>query len=114
MSKKTVDSEKVAGKTVVEGEKVLQPVQRGGNGFEEALMSLTGEYVWLWAINYVYAGILVDCSSTDVRLEEATLVLESGEFKNNDFKEFEVLPFPVHVRTAAIESFSKCWKRPKQ
>lgn len=82
-------------------------------GFEEALARLTGEQVWLWCINYVYYGTIADVSSTDVLLENATIVLESGDFKDDSFKEYENVPYPVHVRTSAIESFSKCWKRPK-
>jgi hypothetical protein len=82
-------------------------------GFEEALSRLTGEYVWVWCVNYVYAGQIVDVSATDVLLHDATIVLESGDFKDKHFKEFENIPVPVHVRTSSIESFSQCWKRPK-
>lgn len=81
-------------------------------GFEEGLARLTGEYVWLWCVNYVYAGTILDVSSTDVLLDNPTIVLESGDFKDETFKEFENVPFNVHVRTSAIESYSKCWKRP--
>ena len=71
----------------------------------EGLTALLGERVTLFCMNYIYSGKLTGVNSTCVLLEEAGIVYETGDFKSTDWKDFQKLPKPVYVMTAAIESF---------
>lgn len=73
----------------------------------EGLQALRGERVALWCANYIYAGKLVSVNETDVLLDDAKVVYETGELCAKGWKDAQPLPGPWYVRTAAIESYGK-------
>ena len=76
----------------------------------EGLASLLGEKVVLFCMNYIYAGTLTGVNTTDVLLENASIVYETGELTAKTWKDAQALPFPLYVKTAAIESYGKAAK----
>ena len=73
----------------------------------EGLVSLMGEKVTLFCLNYIYTGILVGVNNTFVKLEKAAIVYETGEFNSSSYKDAQSLPHEWYVQTSAIESFGK-------
>jgi len=72
----------------------------------EGLLSLIGQRVTLFCVNYIYTGDLVGVNSDDVLLENAGIVYETGAFNTKDWKDYQKLPNAVYVRTSAIESYT--------
>jgi hypothetical protein len=62
--------------------------------------------VTLFCMNYIYTGKLVGVNDSFVKLENASIVYETGSFSEKDWKDAQKLPNPVYVMTALIESFS--------
>jgi hypothetical protein len=71
----------------------------------EGLISLMGERVTLFCVNYIYEGILAGVNDTCVLLEDAGIVYETGALKGTGWKDRQALPSKHYVQTAAIESF---------
>lgn len=71
----------------------------------EGLVSLLGERVTLFCVNYIYTGKLAGVNETFVLLENAALVFETGDFKEKSWKDAQKLSDTWYVQTAAIESF---------
>lgn len=72
----------------------------------EGLMSLLGQRVTLFCMNYIYTGTLIGVNSSCVLLEKAGIVYETGPFHEKNWKDFQELPNNVYVQLAAIESFT--------
>lgn len=77
----------------------LQEVE--GQGLE----ALLGEQVTLFCLNYIYHGKLIGVNTTDVLLEDAHIVYETGSFDSKQFKDIQRLTKEWRVRTSAIESY---------
>lgn len=77
----------------------------------EGLESLLGKKVILFCLNYIYAGTLRGVNVTCVKLEDASIVYDTGGFNSNKFTTAEKLPFPHYVQTSAIESFGETDKK---
>lgn len=72
----------------------------------ESLTALLGENVILYCMNYFYAGKLVGVNDTDVQLEDASIVYETGPLNAKTWANAEKLPSSLwYIRTAAIESY---------
>jgi hypothetical protein len=72
----------------------------------EGLVSLLGENVILYCVNYFYAGKLVGVNNEDVQLEGAKIVYETGPLSAKEWTNAEALPAKVwYVRVASIESY---------
>lgn len=72
----------------------------------EGLTALLGENVVLFCMNYFYAGKLVGVNDTDVQLENACIVYDTGALNAKSWATAEQLPSKVwYVRTSAIESY---------
>lgn len=72
----------------------------------EGLMSLMGQRVTLFCLNYIYTGNLVGVNDTCVCLEQAAIVYETGPFNEKNWKDSQPLPKPVYVMLACVESFT--------
>lgn len=72
----------------------------------EGLISLLGDNVLIFCINYNYAGKLEGVNDTCVKLTNAGIVFETGAFNATEFKDFQKLG-DVYVQTSSIESFTK-------
>lgn len=72
-----------------------------GDGLEKLL----GERVQVWCINYIYCGKLVGVNEHDIVLEDAEVVYQAGELKNDGWDASERIAEELFVRTASIESY---------
>ena len=81
--------------------KIVNVVEVEGEG----LVSLLGENIMLFCMNYIYAGKLVGVNEKDVLLEDASVVYETGELCAKTFKDAQKTPGSLYVRTTAIESY---------
>jgi hypothetical protein len=73
----------------------------------EGLISLLGEQVLLFCVNYFYAGKLIGVNTDFVLLENGGIVYETGPFTDKQYKDFQKVSDKLYVRTAAIESFTR-------
>lgn len=73
----------------------------------EGLEGLLGQKVQLWCLNYFYTGILVGVTDADVKLEDASVVYETGGLSAEKWKDAQALPHAHYVRISMIESYSK-------
>jgi hypothetical protein len=71
----------------------------------EGLEALLGEKVLLMCSNYFYAGKLVGVNESFVKLEEASIVYETGPAANKAYTSQDKLPNDWYVQRQAIESF---------
>ena len=71
----------------------------------EGLISLMGEVITLFCLNYIYTGKLVGVNEQFVKLEKASIVYETGSFNEKNWKDAQALPNPVYVMLSTIESF---------
>ncbi len=71
----------------------------------EGLVSLLGQTVTLFCMNYIYTGKLVGVNTTCVKLADAEIVYETGPLSTKDWKDAQALPSFWYVQTAAMESF---------
>ena len=74
----------------------------------EGLEASLGKQVLLMCAAYFYAGELVGVSPEFVVLKKASIVYETGDWKDEIWKVAELLPFPeTHVMTGHIESLGE-------
>jgi hypothetical protein len=72
----------------------------------EGLGVLLGQTVTLWCGVYIYTGKLVGVNSTCVKLENAKIVYETGEFTTKKWQDAQSLGVDSwYVKIQAIESF---------
>lgn len=71
----------------------------------EGLEKLLGERVTLFCMNYFYTGTLTGVNNTCVLLKDASIVYETGDFSNKDWKDAQKLLNDWYVQISAIESF---------
>lgn len=74
----------------------------------EGLEALLGESVLLMCANYFYHGKLVGVNATCVKLEDPSIVYDTGAWTNSKFSDEQALNVKHwYVKTDAIESFGK-------
>ena len=73
----------------------------------EGLISLMGEKVILFCMNYFYAGTLVGVNDDVVLLEDGGIVFETGPYTDAKWKDFQKIGSPLYVRISSIEAFTK-------
>ena len=71
----------------------------------EGLVSLMGQVVTLFCLNYIYTGKLTGVNATCVLLEDAYIVYETGAFSDKAWKNAQKVGGDLYVQTNAIESF---------
>ena len=73
----------------------------------EGLLALIGKRVTLFCSAYIYTGVLIGVNDTCVKLKDAGIVYETGEFTNSTWKDCQKLPKDWYVSTQSIESFGE-------
>ena len=73
----------------------------------EGLLSLLGENVVIFCVNYIYAGKLTGVNDKDIELTDAKIVYETGELCAKGWKDAQPMPDILYIRTMAIESYGK-------
>ena len=71
----------------------------------EGLVSLLGQTITCFCLNYIYTGILEGVNDTCILLKDPKIVYETGAFNTKDWKDAQSLPNQLYIQTAAIESF---------
>lgn len=71
----------------------------------EGLESLLGKTVTIFCGIYIYTGKLIGVNDTCIKLTEAKIVYETGDFKTKDWKDAQSLPHDWYIQRQAIESF---------
>ena len=72
----------------------------------EGLEALLGEQVFIICACYIYAGKLVGVNATCIKLEDPSLVYETGEWTAKSWKDAQKLGNKYHyIATGMIESF---------
>ena len=75
-------------------------------GQKEGLEALMGEKVLLLCMNYFYAGELVGVNDTQIKLKNAFVVYETGEFTAKKWANAEQLPSEfTYVYVDKIEAY---------
>ena len=72
----------------------------------EGLLKLMGERVTFFCLNYIYTGKLTGVNDQFVKLEDAAIVYETGDFSDKEWKDAQKLLRPVYVMLSTVESFS--------
>ena len=73
----------------------------------EGLLALLGERITIFALNYIYTGILSGVNESCVLLTDAAIVYETGPFSDKKWKDAQELPESWYVQIGCIESFGK-------
>lgn len=71
----------------------------------EGLISLLGQTVTFFCMNYIYTGVLEGVNDTCVLLTSPKIVYETGAFTEKNWRDAEALPNQLYIQTSAIESF---------
>jgi len=72
----------------------------------EGLVGLLGKKVTLFCAIYIYTGTLVGVNDSFVKLEDPSIVYETGPFTDKKWKDAQPLPEKEwYVQTGMIESF---------
>ena len=72
----------------------------------EGLESLMGERITLLCSNYFYTGKLIGVNDTCVKLQEASIVYETGSWDQKNWEDSQKLPNEfIYVSIPAIEAF---------
>lgn len=71
----------------------------------EGLVSLLGQRITLFCMNYFYTGRLVGVNKSCVKLTDAYQIFETGSYSDQKWKDAQKLPNDWYVSTSAIESF---------
>jgi hypothetical protein len=72
---------------------------------EPDLKSLLGQRVMVLCLNYFYVGKLASLGRTCARLEDASIVYETGEWGAPSWKDAQAVRRPLYVRLGCIEAF---------
>lgn len=74
----------------------------------EGLDSLLGKKVTLLCCNYFYTGELVGVNSTCVKLENPSIVYETGPWNKSEWADSQSLPCKyLYVQISSIECFGE-------
>jgi len=73
-----------------------------GEGFE----SFFGEVVTIFGAIYIYTGKLVGVDATCIKLENPSIVYETGSFSEKKWKDAQALPSKfLYIQIGMIEAF---------
>ncbi len=72
---------------------------------DQGLEALLGQQVTFFCLGYIYHGKLTGVNTTDVVIENAYIVYETGAFTDSGFKDAQLLAKEWRLRTATIESY---------
>jgi len=90
---------------VITKEKIIKVDQKIEEVENEGLIALLGKTVTLFCVNYIYAGKLIGVNKSCIKLQNAHIVYETGDFSAYSFKDAQRLGKEFYVNTQAIESF---------
>ncbi len=71
----------------------------------EGLMALMGQTVTIMCMNYFYTGKLIGVNDKFIKLENPSIVYDTGPFTNKTWQDAQRLPNDWYVQVCSIESF---------
>jgi hypothetical protein len=71
----------------------------------EGLVSLMGQRITLFCLNYIYTGKLVGVNDTCVRLDNPAIVYDTGRFDTKNWQDAQALPHTIYIMLACVESY---------
>ena len=72
----------------------------------EGLISLMGEKVTLFCANYFYTGKLTGVNDNCVRLDNPSIVYDTGDWSKDEYSDVQALPCDhIYICTGFIEAF---------
>jgi hypothetical protein len=71
----------------------------------EGLEAFLGQVTTFWCVNYIYTGKLVGVNDKFVKLEDASVVYETGELTSKTWQNVQKVPNDWYLMVSAIESF---------
>ena len=71
----------------------------------EGLLTLLGKTITLFCANYIYTGKLIGMNESCVKLSDAKVVYETGDYSEKTWKDAQALPNDWYVQLAFVESF---------
>lgn len=71
----------------------------------ESIEQYLGKRVTIFGVVYIYTGDLVAIDKTWAKLENASIVYDTGPLMDKKWKDAQRLPHPVLVRLSSVESF---------
>ena len=83
--------------------KILQTVVEDT---QEGFLSLLGQNITLFCMNYIYTGKLVGVNENQLKLENAKVVYETGAFSEKAWKDAQPLPNAAYIRFSAVEMYT--------
>jgi hypothetical protein len=83
--------------------KILQTVIEDA---QEGFMALLGQNITVFCMNYIYTGKLVGVNESQLKLEDAKVVFETGAFSSKDWKDAQALPNACYIRFSAVEMYT--------
>jgi len=72
---------------------------------DEGLDGLMGEVITVFCLNYFYTGKLTGINAECIKLDDASVIYETGSFTDKTWKDAQKLPHPCYVMKQCIESF---------
>lgn len=72
---------------------------------QEGLMSLIGQRVTFFCMNYIYTGDLNGVNDVQVKLDNPAIVYETGSFKDKAWKDAQKLPATIYIRLSSVEAY---------
>lgn len=72
---------------------------------DEGLISLLGQRVTFWCVDFIWTGKLVGVNDDCVKLEDCGIVFETGDFNNKTWARYEKLPKEFYLMKAGIVGF---------
>lgn len=79
--------------------KIIAEVEGAG------LISLLGQRVTFYCMNYFYTGDLTGVNEVCVELSNPSIIYETGPHNTKEWKNAQALPNTLYVMMSAIESF---------
>jgi hypothetical protein len=71
----------------------------------EGLVSLIGQRITLFCMNYIYTGKLVGVNDSCVKLDDPAIVYDTGPFSTKEWQDAQKLPNSMYIMLNSIESF---------
>jgi len=71
----------------------------------EGLVSLIGQRITLFCMNYIYTGKLVGVNDLCVKLDDPAIVYDTGPFDTQKWTDAQNLPHNMYIMLNSVESF---------
>jgi hypothetical protein len=71
----------------------------------KGIVSLMGENITIFSLNYIYTGKLIGVDDDDILLQDARIVYATGSFSDRQWKDAQELAEEWYVPRNCIESY---------